>query len=297
MIVRKNQLTNEELQMVRDLAALCAAHDGAAPIFYPNILLQKRSTESNILYFENNSLIGFISIYFFYADACEITLMVAPGNRRNGIAKKLLSKALPIFFSRQVERLIFSTAMILDTKWFKDLGLTYKSSEYTMEKITTEPIVIKNPKLSIVKATEKDIPILDFIDSVSFKNKSANMISRLKNLLNEPNYTILTASYNDKIVGAVHLCFENKNVLLSDLAIIPNLQGHGLGGELLSYCINLALSKEVTKITLHVEDPKVINFYLHYGFQVTLINEYWIIELPQFIENFLAGPKQSKPIM
>lgn len=282
MIICKTQLSNEELQQVNTLGGLCAAHDGAAPLLYRNILLQERATASNIFYLQNNNLIGFLSVYFFYVDACEISLMVHPNYRLQGIAKQLLHKILPILVTKQMRHLIFSAPVIMNPNWLKNYGFDYKSSQYTMQRLKKERVQIKNPRLSIKHATEVDIPTLDLIDSTCFESKSANMPARLKNLLVDPNYTILTAVYEHSIIGAVHLCWEEQNALLSDLAIMPKQQGLGLGGELLSYCINLAIDKGIAKITLHVENPKVINFYLHYDFKIIFANDFWSVGFENF---------------
>src|SRR4051812_19799815 len=93
-ILQNNQLSALQLQQLHELAALCQTTDGGVPCLYPHLLKEKRETDNNLLYYKNNQLIGFLSVYFFYADACEISLMVHPDYRQQKIATQLLQ---PIF--------------------------------------------------------------------------------------------------------------------------------------------------------------------------------------------------------
>lgn len=68
---------------------------------------QHRSLPTSFLYYQNGSLIGFLSVYFFYDDAVEVAVLVSPQYRRQGIAKQLIKEALPLIKSQNYFNLIF----------------------------------------------------------------------------------------------------------------------------------------------------------------------------------------------
>ena len=94
MIVNNSQLTPSQLDDFELLKISCIKYDQDLPTLYPALLTEKRSVEGNFLYYRDGVLIGFLAIYFFYKSSCEISLLVAPTFRRQGIGRQLLKQAL-----------------------------------------------------------------------------------------------------------------------------------------------------------------------------------------------------------
>lgn len=281
MLIGNNQLNPTQLNALEELSTLCRSADGDVPAIYPHILVQKRSTESNVFYYEGDKLIGFLSVYFFYMDACEVAVLVDPSHRRQGIAKQLIQTIIPLVKAKQINTLIFSTAPAINEAWLLRLGLQYQNSEYHMQRKSYEPIFITNQALSIRKATEEDIPALCSIDELCFNVDQTNMYSRFMNLLDDGDYTLLLALHNEKAVGKAHIRWQAETATFSDIAIIPSCQKQGWGGELLSYCINHALTLGKTKLALDVEtfNEKALNLYIRHGFKSVNTNDFWIINV------------------
>lgn len=281
MLIYNNQLTNIQLHAVDILSASCRAVDGGIPTLYRHILEQKRVTENNILYYQNDNLVGFLSVYFFYTDACEISLMVAPTHRRQGIAKQLLQAIMPLLIAKQMNTLIFSTPTVVNEAWLSRLGLHYQSSEYQMQRNSYEPILITKHALTIRKATVEDISALCDIDALCFAKEHSNMPTRFTNLMDDSNYTLLLALHDDEAVGKAHLRWQTDSVILSDIAIIPRYQGQGWGSELLAYCINHVLTLGKTKLLLDVEtsNHNALSLYTRHGFKLANASDYWTINI------------------
>lgn len=80
----------------------------------------------------------------------------------------------------------------------------------------------------------------------------------------------------DKIVGIVHGQQENpingregiEKWIVTNIAVIPNRTGQGIGGKLLNAIESEAVKNGATKIYTHTNkgDSKVINFYKKYGY-------------------------------
>ncbi|WED42747.1 GNAT family N-acetyltransferase [Legionella cardiaca] len=281
MIICNSQLDDAQLQAVLDLAAQCREHDGGTPTFYNHLLLQKRPTENNVLYFQEGQLIAFLSVYFFYEDACEVSLMVAPKYRRQGIAKQLLHTIFPLLIAKEMDKLIFSSPAAVNESWLTRLGFTYRNSEYHMQRNSYEPFLMPSQKLDIRKATIDDIPTLCSIDAACFPGQQENMTIRFNILFNDSNYTLLIAYYKKEVVGKAHIHWQGSRVIFSDIAVLPKFQKQGLGGELLTYCINHALSAGKNHLALDVEtsNRNALSLYTRHGFKTVNISDYWMIPL------------------
>jgi ribosomal protein S18 acetylase RimI-like enzyme len=279
MILCNQQLNESQLQDLEQLTQLCQSTDGGLPAIYHHLISQKRDTESNILYYQDENLLGFLSVYFFYQDACEMSLLIAPGHRRQGIACQLLQTIIPLLITKSVSKLIFSSSASFCDNWIPAKGFSYQQSEYHMERNSYETLFIVNQSLTIRKATMADLDVLCALDTACFPEHQANMIERFIFLLNNNEYDILLASHNDLVIGKAHINWQPKSTLLSDIAVFPEYQGRGLGGELLSHSINHVLSLGKIRLALDVEtkNQSALNLYLRHGFKTTHVYDYWSI--------------------
>lgn len=289
MLICNNQLNADQLVALNNLADTCRAVDKNLPPLYLHILEQKRLSDSNFLCFREGNLVGFLSVYFFYTNACEVSIIVHPKFRRQGLGKQLIQAAIPLLKSKEVATLLFSNPEVVNENWLSRLGFVYQNSEYHMERSSFEPILIKKQNLLIRKATEADIPALCSIDELCFPVEPENMPLRFINILNDGNYTIMLAFYNNEAVGKAHIRWQTDKVIFSDIAIKPHYQKKGLGSELLSYCINDALSRGNTTLALDVEtsNHSALNLYTRHDFKTVNAIDFWAIS-PEKLESVLT---------
>lgn len=282
MLVSNQQLTETQLHAVTALAACCQLTDSGLPHLYEHLLKQKRSSNNNVLFYRNDDLLGFLSVYFFYDDACEISLMVTPSHRRQGIARILLTHILPLLYSKQMQKVIFSMTASTQNDWLKHLGLSYLQSDYKMERHSYKPILYE-PQLLIRKAEEMDIPSLRLLDSQCFPSQETSSVERFNHIMQEHEYTILVAIREGAIVGKAHIRWQTDGAVFSDIAITPTLQKKGLGGELLSYCINHSLEEGANRLHLDVEatNSNALSIYLRHGFKTVNQHDYWQTSIKQ----------------
>lgn len=279
MLLCNQQLNEVQLQDLSQLTTLCQSADGGSPAIYHHLLSQKRDAESNVLYYQHENLLGFLSVYFFYQEACEVSLLAAPNHRRQGIACQLLQKIMPLLIAKNSKELIFSTSSSFGEEWLPKKGFVYQQSEYHMERNSFETLLITNQSLSLRKATMADLDILCTLDTACFPEHQTDMIERFTFLLNNNDYDILLAEHNNLIIGKAHINWQKEKTLLSDIAVLPEHQGKGFGGELISHCINHALSLGKINLALDVEtrNQSALNLYLRHGFKTTHIYDYWSI--------------------
>lgn len=283
MITQTNQLNSLQLHQLNELEELCQKADAGAPALYRHLLIEKRSNNSTILYYKNDKLIGFLSVYFFYTNACEISLLVHPNYRRQKIATQLLQQILPLLTEKSIQRVIFSTSPSLT--WLAKQGFTYIESEYHMERVSAVSAPIATPKLTICHATINDIPALVEIDQICFATDQANPLQQFAHLLANPHYKLLVANYQGQTIGKAHIRKSDDHIaFLSDIAILPSFQGQGFGHELVAHAINEVLIHGTNKLALDVttnQQSKAFNLYSHHGFKITQQYDYWAVSLDQ----------------
>ena len=276
-----NQLNKYQLKDIETLKDLCQKVDGSVPNLYNHILTQRRVFPASILYYEEEQLMGFLSAFFFYAEAVEVALLVHPSARRRGVAKQLIQAIIPLIQTHHFNTIIFTSPAHLNSPWLPSLGFAYLHSEYYMERGDLHPLLDYNQSLTFRTASATDIPVLCALDEACFPESEAEPVDRFAHMLDDRNYQILIAFQNNHPIGKAHFRWENRGATLSDISILPTLQGKGLGSALISHCINYALSEGKPHLNLDVEthNERALNLYKRLGFIIQNACDYWTIDL------------------
>lgn len=295
MLSNTNQLTEDQLNDLEQLKAACKKIDGSIPNLYTHLLIQKRNFPTILLDYEDQKLIGFVSVYFFYEDAVEVALLVHPSFRHQGIAKKLLHNILPLVKEHSFFKLIFSCPSHVNNNWLPDLGCTYMHSEYYMERNDLTPLLNYKKDLTFHTATIKDIPLLCVLDEACFFKTQAELIPRFQHILSDRSYQIVLAFEDNHLIGKAHLRWQKHGATLSDIAVLPIRQGKGLGTALIAHCINFALSEGKPHLNLDVEthNQKALSLYTRLGFLTQNACDYWEISFSQ-LEKLVKPPNGNK---
>jgi ribosomal protein S18 acetylase RimI-like enzyme len=277
MLTRVNQITVSELLDIEKLLNKCKEHDGNSIPIYKHLIDKKHPIACNLLFYDNNELQGYLRSFFFYSDACEITLMVAPGHRREKIATKLIKEIIPIMQQEGIIKLIFSTPPKINTKWLENLGLKYRNSEFHMQYDPRKKALIKPRPAKIRFAHTDDIPILCKIDEASFPNKKVDPDSLFQSLLRTSNCDLFVLSHEGVVVGKAHLFTESDKIRLTDIGVLPEFRSKGYGSSLIKHCINHALVRNKTNIVLDVEtnNDGALKLYNNLGFNIVNSHDYW----------------------
>ncbi|MCW8399205.1 GNAT family N-acetyltransferase [Legionella sp. PATHC038] len=281
MLSNTNQLNEDQLNDLEQLKTVCKKKDGSVPNLYTHLLTQKRNLPTILLHYDKHHLVGFLSVFFFYEDAVEISLLVHPDYRRKGIAKKMLHTILPLVKEQGFSKLVFSSPSHLNQQWIADLGFIYMHSEYYMERHDLNPLLDYKKNLTYRTATEQDIPLLCVLDEACFFKTQSELIPRFEHILSDRTYQIILAFEDNHLIGKAHIRWQKHGATLSDIAVLPVRQGKGLGTALISHCINYALSEGKPELNLDVEthNQKALNLYTRLGFLTQNSCEYWEVDL------------------
>lgn len=266
-----NQLHSHQIRSITALSKACQEIDGQFIPYYPHILSKPRASSCNILYYQGEQLVGFLSPFFFYDAACEIAIMVAPAYRRQGVARALIAEIKPLLQTEKIKTAIFSASH--PQAWLADKGFQYKNSEYQMRLPLQQAIPIENTTCQFRFANTTDLANIFMLDEVCFGKKQYSSAHHLMSFLNHPNNCIIIAESAGRVIGKAHIADKR----ISDIAVLPELQGQGLGRAMLIFCVNHALTKKLAYLELDVEtaNKRAINLYTRLGFKVTNVCDFW----------------------
>jgi ribosomal protein S18 acetylase RimI-like enzyme len=278
MILRFNQLDDIQLKALDALSERCKLSDGNLVARYRHLLATPRPLPCNALYYHNEQLIGFLRTFFFQSDECEIALMVDPKYRHQGIASSMLNEVMPMIEAEEIKRLVFSSPHELNNDWFKTLALHYQYTEYQMVYRSNRPIKLTGPSGSkIRRATVDDTPVLCSLDKVCFPKENAMSVFRFEELLHDPHYDLFVILNQNTVLGKAHLSYEEMCTRLTDIAVIPQAQGHGFGSALIAHCIHHVAASNKPQLVLDVEthNKNALNLYKKLNFSITNACDFW----------------------
>jgi len=276
------QLTQEQFTQLIELTNRCKQNDGNTVPIYSDLLLKRRNLPSNLLYYQQQQLIGFLSVFFFYDNACEVILMVDPRWRRQHIAKELISTIMPVIHSRGLSEIFFASPKGLNDAWFSQRGLFYRNTEIQMQWNTIGKNNPPSSKVSFYQpSSDEEIPILVNIDMACFNTEKTEMENRFHHLLRDDTYQLFIICYNNQPIGKAHLHQEEGQFQLSDIAILPDVQGKGFGQALVEHCIQYAKRVNALPLRLCVESTNqtALNLYQKLGFETVNTWDFWTFSM------------------
>lgn len=290
MITQHYKLNEQQLADLDSLCAECKMSDGNIVALYKHILSQQRTIPCTLLYYQGNRLIGFLSSFFFYEKACEVSMMIAPDFRKQGIATQLINTMIPIAQTQQMEKLLFSTPNNPSAEngnehwhWLSDWGFSYESSEYQMRREKKDYLYIRSDDIIMRPATLDDIPVMCTMDSACFAVPQPNRIVRFHQVLCDPSYQIVMAQKEGEPIGKAHVFKQPDGVRLTDIAVLPNHQGHGYGSAMIAFCINQCIAANQSTIILDVEaiNHQALKLYTQLGFIIVNAYSFWTTSLDE----------------
>lgn len=291
-LISTHQLSEQQLQDLHVLSLLCQTQDGNGIPLYAHLLGSYRPYPANLLLYEGTQLLGFLAVFFFYAKACEVVLLITPTRRRQGLARHLLQAAFPLIQAQRCRRLIFSMPHRQVTACEAMLPFIYEGTEYLLQ----QPISYRTPdctkKLIIRPATREDTAALCAIDNACFPTAAGAMPDRFARVLHDPQYVVCMAWYDNIPVGKAHYRLASTTkVILSDIAVIPAFQNQGFGSALIVHCTNAAYQSQHAVVELSVEamNKSALQWYLRLGFTLHNAWDYWSIATDSIQTNGFVG--------
>ncbi len=288
MLSRTQQLDKTALIALQSLLMACQATDGHAIPAYPHLLAQHRQGPPSLLYYDHDVLVGFLAAFHFQPEICEVSLLVAPTYRKQGIATLLWHTMLPSIHTIRpsIKHLMISTPHDFNLSLFERHAFNFQHGEYNMEYLSHTPprLAHSHPALTIRPAEHAHINNLCIIDKACFDPNRQHAELRFKRAIDNPNTHIFIAEHAEQIIGQVQLNFEENQVRLTDLAVLPVWQGQGFGQAIVAHCINHMFQNNHNHMTLVVaaQNQHALRLYQNLGFKIYNAVDYFKHNLTDF---------------
>lgn len=267
---------------VREVYLCCREYENLkSNIFLETELNFNQEMNSLFLLYDENKLVSFISMFMPRSYEAEITAYTLPQYRRRGYFKRLLSEATGELKKYNVKDILFvcEDQSQSGKEAIKRLGADYDFTEYFMRYDTSETSFdsgceykthIYNPDIS-------DLESLCQISMLVYDESYEEAESMIKSSLTSSNRKAYAAVLGDRLIGKGFAGFENGEVSINGLGILPEFQGKGYGKELLHMIMRDLLDNGHENITLEVDSKnnRAFELYKKSGFRVEIAIDYY----------------------
>lgn len=273
-------LSASDLEAIRELEEVCNKNDGIKLKLNWDLLKNRQPGNTNdFLYFDDSGkLLGYMAIYSFGMPEAEISGMVHPACRRNGIFSKLLDYAALECRKRSVKSLLFinDRNSLSGASFARSAGSAFDHSEHRMELPgSMKPIDVKCP-VELRKAAASDMDMLTKLNSICFgmdeDESSPYMMEMVSGALE-----IYVSVLGGKNIGMLRLNWENDDLMIYGFGVLPEFRGKGYGRATLATAVNLSLSRKPAHVGLEVDcvNDTALSLYKSCGFNTIATYDYY----------------------
>lgn len=289
-LAAKHFLTTYEMAELEQLTALCNAHENLCMRLDYNMLdLPSLPTDDLFLFYRHNALLGSLLLDRYHSDMKEVTGMVHPQFRRQGVFRTLLAAAGKECQSRGITRLLFicETTSSSGQAFLRHIGARREFAEHRMVLQNFQPRFQYDDRLVLREALRDDLDELAVILAADFGDSKESARQHLLRAFGRPNQRFYIATYGGEDVG----CAEPVGTLrveetpseqgIFGFFVRPEYRGRGHGRQILEEAIATLRELSQKQIMLEVDTNNftALNLYRSLGFVVERTYEYYDFSL------------------
>ena len=286
MIQARNKLSQEELSEAKKLINCCQAYDGTyRDPYLSNMLNFDPDMSAFFLYYEKGELVGLLTVYADDQDV-EVTILVHPNHRRQGIARALFTGFERETVSFPIHSITFQTERV-----FLDRHPDFVSNWGLIEDEDTETWLGKDrrpyplEKLSNLEVLLVDSSYQEQISQLKFQafseeHESREIVDRyVAEALKDPESRLYILLKDGQVIGTCTVDLSTNTNYFYGLAISEPERGKGYGSYLAKSLVNQLIEQNDKEFQIAVEDSNVgaKRLYEKIGFvkqtQVVYLNE------------------------
>ena len=264
MIQARNKLSQEELSEAKKLINCCQAFDGTyRDPYLSNMLNFDPNMPAFFLYYEKGELVGLLTVYADDQDV-EVTILVHPDHRRQGIARALYRSFEKETASYPIESVTFQTERV-----FLERHLDFVNNWGLVEDEETETWLGKDRR-PYPLATVSNLDVLladrsyqDQISQLKFQafseeHESKEVVDRyVAKALKDPESRLYILLKNGQVIGTCTVDLSSNTNYLYGLAIAEFERGQGYGSYLAKSLVNQLIEQNDKEFQIAVEDSNV----------------------------------------
>jgi len=284
-------LSTQQVSQVRALAGSCEARDGysmEARLDFGMLETRPEGSVSDVLWYESGQLVGFAGMNS-YGDPLEVeaTILVHPDCRRKGIGRYMARAVVRECQKRGVRRLL----VVLPQEsregagFAHMMGTRHSHSEYTMDLDVTRITSFETMPGSVElrPAGVEDVPIMATIVASAFAEPVGEEEQALVRLMKDSTRTTYLATQDGRPVGVIQSAVSDGRAFIIHFAVRPEMQGQGIGRQMLMAIVRGLQNSGSQWITIEVEteNRNALSLYQRCGFVTINATDYELLELPR----------------
>ncbi|RVU91207.1 GNAT family N-acetyltransferase [Flavobacterium columnare] len=277
MIKRYINLDSEQESSVKSLIKECEEYDNSViPVQFDHSLNYFSEMNSWFLYFEEEELIGMISIFNPLSEIAEISGCVKPNKRNKGKFNELIVSSYNELSVYNIKSVLF----VVDNDSKAGMGIAEKLNlkcdhiEYLMK---YEQFKEKyNSSIQFRDANFNDVDDFIRINSELFHETHEESEKMIMSCLQSNERKQYMAEIDNTIIGICTLFYSDNKVIIYGLGISEVYQGKGHGHDLINSVFSLLKNKNY-ELELEVDslNEKAYNLYKKVGFKETRVVNYY----------------------
>lgn len=278
MLQHSHGLTDTALEAIAGLERRVVAADGGRlKLEWGNLRKRPADQVRDLLWWEDDRLVGFLGIYGHSWDHLEVTGMVDPDARRRGIGRALLDAALPLCREQGKDRLLLVVPRNAagGDHFARSHAMTYEHSEHALSLKSRPEAAALPDELTLQAPTPADIPRLAELYAEGFGHVPSN----LEEMIGRESPPLIV-SRGGELAGTIAAVREGRRGAIYGFIIAPQLRGRGLGRAVLRQVCQDLFDEGMTHVDLEVEveNDSALGLYTSTGFQLEATDDYY--ELP-----------------
>jgi ribosomal protein S18 acetylase RimI-like enzyme len=265
------------------LVGECVRTDGASACFQSEFTLNwNKEMPCWFLYYSKEVLMAVLSVFAPLQEESELSLYVHPAVRCQGVATKLISKAIEVLSGYGSPRylLVCDNASASGMAFIAKKGLALHHSEYSLTYDQTNAIVPVTHCMMIRKAIEDDFEPLVGLIKDAFGEERHQVENFVRSSMDSVQRDVFVGSLDGKLVATASVGYDSKEVAsINMVAVSQAMQGQGLGKEIIQTLIEPLVAKKM-EIVIEVfsTNMRAYGLYKKIGFTETRVVNYYIYE-------------------
>ena len=277
------QLNHQEYEDIKRLREYCITNDNVTlkleldyKLSQP---LDKSENLNEFLFYDEDTLIGYIGICQFGGETLEVNGMVHPEYRRMGVFSRLFSLVKEEWHKRNSRDmyLLNDNKSLPGLEFIKRTGAYYDNSEYEMFLKGDPRNGSDLNELRLRKAINKDVKEIARQNAIYFDVDPEKVDLILPEEEANRGIAIYIAEFENAVIGKVHLEVSDGIGGIYGLGVLPEYRNRGYGKEILIKSVELLKAKRMNEIMLQVavKNKNALSLYKSCGFEVASTMDYY----------------------
>ena len=276
-VVERRSLTDTELADARALADICISYEDIdLRIGWSTLLDRAGDAPQDYLFYQDGTLIGFLSMYGVGTDQAEVGGIVHPRHRRKGVFTALVAAARATCRQHNTDALLFVCDRRSETAiaFCESIGAAHTFSEHLMKLETPAAVVQPAGQFDFHRARPTDAAAIAEIiaedtgmDAPLFRQAVASGIET-----GVRQYYVAKAG--DTTIGTINVDVIDGLPYIYGFVIRPEQRGRGYGKQMLAATIADIVAERPQPIFLEVETDNTRALHLYQAFGFTIIRTY-----------------------